>query len=44
MSEWTATFTIDMAPAGALLDGTNRLEFSKTWSGDLSGSGRGVML
>lgn len=39
-----ATFVIDLAPAEPLLDGTARFDFTKTWEGALTGTGRGVML
>lgn len=39
------TFDIEMTPAPAELGGrVARHEFAKTWSGDLTGTGRGVML
>lgn len=44
MTPWTATFTIDLAPGAALLEGTGRFDFTKEWSGDIVGTSRGVML
>lgn len=39
-----ATFDIDLAGADALLEGTGRFDFTKTWAGGLDGTSRGVML
>ena len=40
----TAEFTIELQPGEAALPGTGRFDFTKVWSGGLSGTGRGVML
>lgn len=37
-------FDIDLGPAEPVLDGTGRFDFTKTWEGDVAGTGRGVML
>jgi len=37
-------FDIDIAPAGALLPGTGRFDFTKTWTGGIEGTSAGVML
>lgn len=37
-------FDIDIAPAGALLPGTGRFDFTKTWTGEINGTSAGVML
>lgn len=43
--EGNGTFEVDLAPAPAELDGAvDRFEFEKTFSGDIEGTGRGVML
>lgn len=44
MTEWKATFTIDLVPADALLAGTGRFDLTKQWSGDIVGTSQGVML
>ncbi|MBK6874237.1 MAG: DUF3224 domain-containing protein [Kineosporiaceae bacterium] len=40
----TAEFSIDLTPADGLLEATGRFDFTKTWSGGMQGSSRGVML
>jgi Protein of unknown function (DUF3224) len=40
----TAEFSIDLQPVDGLLDATGRFDFTKTWSGDMNGTSRGVML
>lgn len=42
--ETQGSFEIDMTPGEPLLGGTARMDFTKTWSGGLSGTSRGVML
>lgn len=37
-------FDIDIAPADALLAGTGRFDFTKTWTGGITGTSAGVML
>lgn len=37
-------FDIDIAPADALLPGTGRFDFTKTWSGGITGTSAGVLL
>jgi hypothetical protein len=37
-------FDIDLAPADALLPGTGRFDFTKTWTGGITGTSAGVML
>jgi hypothetical protein len=37
-------FDIDIAPADALLPGTGRFDFTKTWTGEIKGTSAGVML
>ncbi len=37
-------FDIDIAPADALLAGTGRFDFTKTWTGGIEGTSAGVML
>ena len=44
MNQWNATFTIDLTPADALLEGTGRFNLTKEWSGDIVGTSQGVML
>lgn len=44
MTEWDATFELQIAPGAALMEGTGRFDFTKVWSGDLTGTSRGVML
>lgn len=46
MSEQTAQaqFSIELTAGVPLLDRTDRMDFMKTWSGDLVGSSVGVML
>lgn len=46
MSEMSATgvFEIAMTPADALLPGSGRFDFTKTWTGDVDGTSNGVML
>lgn len=46
MSEQTAhaRFSIDLRPGDPVLEGTGRMDFTKTWTGDLAGSSRGTML
>ena len=39
-----ATFEIDLTPGDAVLDGTHRMDFTKTWSGEIEGTSRGAML
>ncbi len=45
MSELKArgNFEITMTPQEAVLDGTGRFDFVKTWTGDLSAEGAGAM-
>lgn len=38
------TFDIELSTGEALLDGTGRLDFTKTWTGEIEGTSRGVML
>ncbi|NHA69535.1 DUF3224 domain-containing protein [Phycicoccus flavus] len=40
----TGTFDITMTPVEHDQDGIGRMAFTKTWSGDLSGTGEGTML
>lgn len=42
--ETQGTFEVDMTPGDGLLDGTARMDFTKTWSGGLSGTSRGLMV
>lgn len=44
MPAWNATFTVDLAPGPALLEGTGRFDLTKEWSGDIAGTSHGVML
>lgn len=44
MSETSASFTIDLQSGEPALDGTARFDFTKTWTGGLTGRGVGVML
>ncbi|WP_078714592.1 DUF3224 domain-containing protein [Agreia bicolorata] len=37
-------FDIDIAPADAVLPGTGRFDFTKTWTGGIKGTSAGVML
>lgn len=39
-----ADFKMSMRPAAPELEGTGRFDFSKTWSGGLTGTSQGVML
>lgn len=39
-----ATFEIDLTPGEPVLDGTQRMNFTKTWSGGVEGTSRGAML
>lgn len=40
----SATFEIQMNPGALELEGASRLDFTKQWAGDLSGTSKGVML
>lgn len=40
----TATFTIEMTPSSPVIDGTARIDFTKSWEGALTGASTGVML
>ncbi|MGD8214240.1 DUF3224 domain-containing protein [Aestuariimicrobium sp. Y1814] len=41
----TGTFTLEMSPPGTAVDGAvDRFGLTKTWRGDIAGSGTGVML
>lgn len=40
----TGRFDITMTPAEPLLDGTARLTFTKTWSGEIEGTSEGILL
>lgn len=42
--ETAAEFNIEMVPGDPLLAGTSRLDFTKTWTGAMAGTGRGVMI
>ncbi|OYO08180.1 hypothetical protein CGZ98_16655 [Enemella evansiae] len=42
--EATAEFDIEMTPGDPLLTTTGRLDFTKTWTGGMVGTGRGVMI
>ncbi len=42
--ETSARFTVDVQPADPELAGTGRFALSKTWTGGLEGTSRGVML
>lgn len=46
MTDFTVSgrFDIDIAPAEALLAGTGRFNFTKTWTGGITGTSEGVML
>ena len=44
VTEWNATFTINLSPGDALLEGTGRFNFTKQWFGDIVGTSQGVML
>lgn len=43
-NETSADFTMSMQPVAPELENTSRFDFSKTWSGGLSGTSQGVML
>jgi hypothetical protein len=40
----SARFDIELTPADGVLPGTERFDFTKTWTGDISGTSAGVML
>lgn len=40
----TGRFDITMTPTKPLLDGTARLTFTKTWTGEIEGTSEGVLL
>jgi hypothetical protein len=42
--EIRAAFTIDMTPGDPAVDSTARFDFTKTWSGQIEGISRGLML
>lgn len=42
--ETQGSFEIDMSPGEPLLDGTGRLDFTKTWDGGFVGTGRGLLV
>lgn len=42
--EARAEFEIELTPGEALLPGTGRFDFTKTWRGDLAGTSQGVLL
>lgn len=46
MADITASgrFDIELTPAEGVLPGTGRFDFTKTWTGDISGTSAGVML
>ncbi|MEE1649812.1 DUF3224 domain-containing protein [Brachybacterium sp. J144] len=44
MTTLTATFTIAMTPGDRLHPAEARLDLEKTWTGDLDGTSRGLML
>ncbi|MDN5821157.1 MAG: DUF3224 domain-containing protein [Brachybacterium sp.] len=44
MSTLTTTFTVDLSPAEILPGAADRFDLSKTWTGALEGTSRGVML
>ena len=44
MNRWNASFVLDLTPGAALLEDTARFDFTKEWSGDISGTSHGVML
>jgi hypothetical protein len=44
LQETTAAFTIDLRPGTAELAATARYDFTKTWTGDMSGVSTGIML
>lgn len=44
MTALIATFTVDLTPAESLPGAADRFDLSKTWTGVLEGSSRGVML
>lgn len=44
MNELRASFEIELEPADAIVDGTDRQDFSKTWTGDIKGTSRGALL
>lgn len=46
MADITASgrFDIELTPADGVLPGTGRFDFTKTWTGDISGTSAGVML
>ena len=44
MATTTAEFTINLTPADPLHEGTGRFDFTKTWTGGLTGTSTGSML
>lgn len=40
----TGSFDVQLSPGENVLPGTGRLDFTKTWAGDIEGEGQGVML
>lgn len=44
MTTLRATFTVDLTPAEILPGAAGRFDLAKTWTGDLAGTSRGVML
>ncbi|GAA4526375.1 DUF3224 domain-containing protein [Brachybacterium paraconglomeratum] len=44
MTTFSATFTVDLTPAAILPGAADRFDLAKTWTGDLEGASRGVML
>ncbi|GAB3946705.1 DUF3224 domain-containing protein [Kribbella albertanoniae] len=42
--ETVAAFTIELQPAEAVLEGTGRFDFSKVWTGGMTGTSTGLML
>lgn len=44
MTTLRATFTVGLTPAEILPGAADRFDLAKTWTGDLAGTSRGVML
>ncbi|TDD56353.1 DUF3224 family protein [Kribbella antibiotica] len=44
MPETAAAFTIDLKPADPLLEATGRFDFTKDWTGGMTGTSTGLML
>ncbi|SDL14890.1 DUF3224 domain-containing protein [Tessaracoccus oleiagri] len=44
MSEYRATFEVELLPTETVVEGTDRMNLTKTWSGDLEGTSHGTLV